>query len=109
MVFQEAGLLFDWFVKKRGLAAGIAYSSGGIGGTVFPFLIQALYDRFSYRTSMIALVSLADVIPVLKSIDEHCNGSGYWFHYPCRNLGVLYQGTHSCQEEQRPRGSERRR
>lgn len=56
-LLQEAGLLFEWFVRKRGLAAGIAYSSGGIGGTIFPFLVQALYDKFSYRTSMIALVS----------------------------------------------------
>lgn len=32
---QEAGLLFDWFAKKRGLAAGIAYSSGGEQSDLF--------------------------------------------------------------------------
>lgn len=32
------------------------YSGTGIGGALFPFIIQSLLDRFSYKTAVISLV-----------------------------------------------------
>lgn len=49
-------LLFEWFAAKRGLASGVMYSGTGLGGATFPFIMQALLDRFSYRDAMLSLV-----------------------------------------------------
>lgn len=51
-----ATLLFEWFQQKRGFASGIMYAGTGAGGTVFPFIMQGLLNRFQYRASMISLV-----------------------------------------------------
>jgi hypothetical protein len=68
----------EWFSARRGLASGVLYAGTGFGGTVFrtcasdwapaslgidatlrpaAFVMSALLKRFSYKTSMIALVS----------------------------------------------------
>lgn len=61
-------MLFDWFVRRRGLAGGIIYAASGelirrilelmpgVGGTAIPFIIQALMKSYSYRTTMISSV-----------------------------------------------------
>ena len=43
--------------KLLGFAAGIMYSGTGIGGAIFPFLMQGLLNRFSYKAAVISLVS----------------------------------------------------
>ncbi|KAI5477336.1 hypothetical protein MNV49_006478 [Pseudohyphozyma bogoriensis] len=48
-------ILFEWFQARKGLASGILYGGTGAGGCIFPFIIQALLDRFGYKTTMIAL------------------------------------------------------
>lgn len=51
-----ATLLFTWWQKKRGFAAGVMYSGTGIGGALFPFIMQSLLDHFSYKAAVISLV-----------------------------------------------------
>ncbi|WVR05479.1 hypothetical protein IAU60_002495 [Kwoniella sp. DSM 27419] len=50
-----ATLLFEWFYAKRGYATGIMYAGTGLGGTIFPFLMQGLLRRFGYKAAMISL------------------------------------------------------
>jgi MFS family permease len=50
-------LLFEWFQQRRGMASGIMYAGTGAGGTVFPFIVQALLHSFGYKAAMISLVS----------------------------------------------------
>jgi hypothetical protein len=69
-----ATLLFEWFQARRGLASGVMYAgtgehrsyleicplftfSTGIGGTVFPFAMRALLDKFGYKLALIILAS----------------------------------------------------
>ncbi|OCF78560.1 monocarboxylic acid transporter [Kwoniella mangroviensis CBS 8886] len=53
--FPCATWLFEWFHARRGLASGVMYSGTGLGGFVFPFLMQGLLGRFGYKTAMISL------------------------------------------------------
>ncbi|KAK9899406.1 MFS general substrate transporter [Cystobasidium minutum MCA 4210] len=53
--FPAATLLFSWWQRKRGFAAGVMYSGTGIGGAVFPFIMQGLLNRFSYKAAVISL------------------------------------------------------
>lgn len=48
-------LLFEWFQTRRGFAAGIMYAGTGVGGTIFPFIITGLIDRFGYRAAMCSI------------------------------------------------------
>ncbi|WWC72506.1 uncharacterized protein I206_106468 [Kwoniella pini CBS 10737] len=53
--FPCATLLFEWFHAKRGFASGVMYSGTGLGGFIFPFLMQGLLSRFGYKAAMISL------------------------------------------------------
>lgn len=45
-------MLNDWFVKKRGLAIGILFGASGVSGLVLPFILEALLERFGFRTTL---------------------------------------------------------
>jgi MFS family permease len=51
-------ILPNWFVRRRGLAIGIAFSGVGIGSiTLFPW-VQAVIDRAGWRAACLALAGL---------------------------------------------------
>jgi len=41
----------EWFVRRKGLAYGIAWSAVGGGGVILPPIIQALLNNFGFRTT----------------------------------------------------------
>ncbi|OBZ73693.1 putative transporter ESBP6 [Grifola frondosa] len=45
-------LLPEWFVRRRGLACGIIFAGSGVGGFMFPFLLNALLDRVGFRWTL---------------------------------------------------------
>jgi MFS family permease len=53
-----ATLTFEWFAARRGLATGILYAGTGLGGAVFPIVMQTLLDKYSYKAASISLVSI---------------------------------------------------
>lgn len=60
----HALFLPNWFVRRRGVAAGIAFSGVGVGSIVmFPWL-QRLIDGFGWRAACLALVALLVVVVV---------------------------------------------
>ncbi|KAI1788981.1 MFS general substrate transporter [Ganoderma leucocontextum] len=71
-------LLPEWFSERRGLAGGIIFAGGGVGGFVFPFALTALLDKVGLRWTLriwaivttifcgIALLGLRPRLPVPK-------------------------------------------
>ncbi|TBU44775.1 MFS general substrate transporter [Dichomitus squalens] len=71
-------LLPEWFSARRGLAGGIIFAGGGVGGFVFPYILTALLDKVGLRWTLriwaivttifcgIALLGLRPRLPVPK-------------------------------------------
>lgn len=49
-----ATMIYEWFYTRRGLASGIMFAGTGIGGTVFPFILDGLLRRFGYKATMVS-------------------------------------------------------
>ena len=48
-----------WFIEKRGLALGILFAGGGVGGLIISPLLQSLIDRYDWRVAFLVLAALA--------------------------------------------------
>ncbi|KAK0611303.1 major facilitator superfamily domain-containing protein [Immersiella caudata] len=59
------GSIAHFFHTRRGLATGIATTSGGIGGIVFPLLLKKLLPTlgFAWSCRILALINLALALP----------------------------------------------
>jgi MFS transporter, OFA family, oxalate/formate antiporter len=53
-----------WFVRKRGIAVGIAFAGFGIGSIVFPLLAQILISAYGWQNAVIVLGVIAGVITI---------------------------------------------
>ncbi|KDE08267.1 hypothetical protein MVLG_01533 [Microbotryum lychnidis-dioicae p1A1 Lamole] len=63
MVFFPAmAFLNEWFVKRRGMAAGVTYVGTAFGGVCFPFFIAALLARFGDAITLQALACASGVL-----------------------------------------------
>jgi MFS family permease len=51
-----------WFVDKRGLALGLFYAGGGIGGLILTPLIQAVISANDWRAGWVTLAALSAVL-----------------------------------------------
>ena len=45
-------LLPEWFSERRGLASGIIFSGTGVGGFVFPLVLNALLNKVGLRWTL---------------------------------------------------------
>ncbi|TCD66716.1 hypothetical protein EIP91_001009 [Steccherinum ochraceum] len=52
MYWPSLFLVPDWFTRRRGLATGIVFAGSGVGGFVFPFIVQALLDGVGFRWTL---------------------------------------------------------
>ena len=71
MYFPIISMLNEWFVVKRGFALGVVSAATGISGTVMPFILEILLNKYGYPTTLravaVSLVVLTGpVLPVLK-------------------------------------------
>jgi hypothetical protein len=48
-------MIYEWFYTRRGLASGIMFAGTGVGGTVFPFILDGLLMRYGYKATMISM------------------------------------------------------
>jgi len=46
------GCVAHWFMKRRGLASGVAFVGSGLGGVIFPLMIQALLPQVGWGWSI---------------------------------------------------------
>lgn len=72
-------LLFEWFHQSRGMASGIMFAGTGAGGTVFPFIVQALLRAFGYKLAMISLVRPHSVSPSQRNLTSVNTSQGLGF------------------------------
>ncbi|ROV94812.1 hypothetical protein VPNG_09309 [Cytospora leucostoma] len=59
------GTIAHFFDRRRGLATGIATTAGGVGGIVFPIMLQKLLPRigFAWSTRILGFILLAVSVP----------------------------------------------
>lgn len=57
-----------FFRARRGLASGIASTGGGVGGVVFPLMLQALFVRIGWGWSIRALGFLSLGLLIISNI-----------------------------------------
>jgi len=57
-----ARVLTLWFDRRRGLALGIALSGVGIGGFLWPLLVQTLISAFGWRTAYLLMAGTIGAI-----------------------------------------------
>lgn len=64
-------IINEWWVARRGLAFGIMIGSAGASGVVMPFILEALLNKYGYKTTF-RIMAVAGVllpgpfIPMLK-------------------------------------------
>lgn len=80
-------LIFEWFYVRRGLASGIMFAGTGVGGTIFPFLVSGMLQRFGYKATMVSLglgflvLGGISLLPVKRRVPYVSGGSrrrGRW-------------------------------
>ena len=83
-----------WFKSKQGLALGIFYAGGGIGGLIFSPLIQSWIDDYGWRTAwfIMAVVVLCVIVPFALVIKRDPSEKGL------RPLGEVAPTTPSSKE-----------
>ncbi|KAI0912395.1 major facilitator superfamily domain-containing protein [Ustulina deusta] len=65
------GMVNEYWIVRRGMAYGILCGASGVSGSVIPFVLQVLLEKYGYRTTLravaVALTLLTGpFIPVLK-------------------------------------------
>lgn len=64
-------MLNEWFIERRGLAYGVMFAGGGVGGVGLPFLMEWLLATYGYRTTfrvtaIAQTILLAPVLPLIR-------------------------------------------
>ncbi|GJD03040.1 MFS monocarboxylate transporter [Colletotrichum higginsianum] len=61
LYIPSVAIILQWFARRRALATGVVATGGGLGGVVYPLIVQGLLPRvgFPWATRVIAFVSLA--------------------------------------------------
>jgi MFS family permease len=51
----SGAVVAHWFLRRRSTAIGIVICGSGIGGIVYPFMLEKLFQRLSYRDTMLII------------------------------------------------------
>ncbi|KAK3364822.1 major facilitator superfamily domain-containing protein [Lasiosphaeria ovina] len=94
------GCIAHYFSRRRGLATGIATASGGVGGIIFPLILQSVLPNlgFPWSCRILAFVVLGIALPANLFLRTRIPPS----HEVTRSLGllvpltflILYAGAH---------------
>ncbi|KAF7195815.1 MFS transporter asaE [Pseudocercospora fuligena] len=52
LVMPSINYINEWFVRKKGLAIGVAIAGDGVGGVITPLILQALLPRVGFRWTL---------------------------------------------------------
>ncbi|KAE8152621.1 major facilitator superfamily domain-containing protein [Aspergillus avenaceus] len=67
LLTPSMGCVAHWFMKRRGLASGIAFIGGGFGGVLFTLMIQALLPQVGWGWSIRILAFVLLVLCVISA------------------------------------------
>ncbi|TXT07516.1 hypothetical protein VHUM_03236 [Vanrija humicola] len=56
-----------WFLKRRSTALAIIIGGGGLGGVIYPILIEQLFNKTTYRNTMLIVMGI-NVVLMLPSV-----------------------------------------
>ena len=70
--YPIVSIVNEWWIARRGMAFGVITSAAGASGIAMPLIIEALLDRYGYRTTLraiaVAMVVLTGpLIPLMRS------------------------------------------
>ncbi|KAI0079375.1 MFS general substrate transporter [Panus rudis PR-1116 ss-1] len=54
--------LSEWFLRKRGLASGIVFAGGGVGGFLFPLFVGEILDNVGHRWTLRILALMQAIL-----------------------------------------------
>ncbi|KAJ9149078.1 MFS general substrate transporter [Pleurostoma richardsiae] len=71
VTYPIVSMINEWWVARKGMAFGIISAASGATGAVMPFVIEALLDKYGYRTTLRACavamaVLTAPLLPLFK-------------------------------------------
>lgn len=59
IVYSPAtGIAAHWFLRRRGTAVAVIMSGAGAGGVIYPLLIKALTDAYTWRNAILILAAV---------------------------------------------------
>ena len=62
------GCVAHWFNERRGLASGIAWLGSGVGGVIYPLMLQSLLPQVGWKWSLRAFALVLFVICVISVV-----------------------------------------
>lgn len=71
LTYPIISMVDEWWVARKGMAFGLLSAASGATGSVMPFILQAMLQRYGYRTTLracaVAMAILtAPLLPLLK-------------------------------------------
>ncbi|KAK4622274.1 MFS transporter asaE [Fulvia fulva] len=62
LVIPTINYLNEWFVRKKGLAIGVAIAGDGVGGAILPLVLQALLSAVGFRWTLRIVAAILVVL-----------------------------------------------
>jgi MFS family permease len=62
LYFPIVIMVNEWWIARRGMAFGIIVSASGASGAVVPFAVEALLDKYGYKTTLRAVAVAITVL-----------------------------------------------
>jgi MFS family permease len=71
LTYPIISMINEWWITRKGMAFGLISCASGASGAVMPFILQALLDRYGYKTTLRAIavamtLLTGPLIPLLK-------------------------------------------
>ncbi|TCD67656.1 hypothetical protein EIP91_012166 [Steccherinum ochraceum] len=65
MYWPTMFLISEWFSRRRGLASGIVFAGSGVGGFLFPLIVNGLLDAVDFRWTLRIFAAIMAVLGCL--------------------------------------------
>jgi MFS family permease len=98
LLTPSMGCVAHWFMKRRGLASGIAFIGGGFGGVLFPLMMQSLLPQVGWAWTVrilgfLLMVLCAVSIVFCRSRIPPRNGSATTWRDTLPSYRIFLDGT----------------
>ncbi|KKY25107.1 putative mfs monocarboxylate [Phaeomoniella chlamydospora] len=84
-------IVSNWFLRRRGLATGIAMGGSACGGVIFPILLRSLYPKLGFTWAMRVVAFIATGVLILGNLCIRTNPRLRQHHEPNNSSNTLTQ------------------